>query len=515
MTYSSLQHGLLNLPGSTPQSKTELLRLLRLDYEQYHCVFNTAGMHNHLSHHLLAAYDLGAPTPLLTSIFEKEAALQRPADLGEVGFDLTGAPQVGEVNEGNWTKWLGDERAYPAYVNFFADIVRQQGISGAVDEYLFGKSANEKGVSMLLRFMGGLMHPIIHLGFGIEFAEPMMVTAGLAQCAVGTDSLLPGVDPIDPKFNTSPSNGRLPLLGVLRDIYDSSVLTPIMPYDADYEYPQRFRDLLADGQRQREMERIVDSWHIDVNNIDRNVEEAILVTTLIVFGTGKSGRLPRLDFFTNHFLTSAIFFPSILNALPNASQKIILLKTWFFYLGLWLVDRGRPRIDSTLLMSYSAFPKPPLRQVVHADASAVGAPNSDEDTNPWPIMLGCVIHAPDAHTIKTFRALYWASQQYGTRTAGSFHGVFDNRSGSESHRGISKVDGTLFVRAAGILMDMMGWVTYGEKAGKWDRSGLGWDAAWEVDDITNREKWRALEYEDLRWQFEGKEATEGDARARL
>lgn len=47
-------------------------------------------------------------------------------------------------------------RAYPAYVNFFADIVRRQGISSAVEEYLFGKEANEKGVSMLLRFMGGL-----------------------------------------------------------------------------------------------------------------------------------------------------------------------------------------------------------------------------------------------------------------------------------------------------------------------------------------------------------------------
>lgn len=43
--------------------------------------------------------------------------------------------------------------------------------------------------------------------------------------------------------------------------------------------------------------------------------------------------------------------------------------------------------------------------------------------------------------------------------------------------GIGKVDGTVFVRAAGVMVDTLGWGEGGEK-GEWDRSALGWDEAW-------------------------------------
>ena len=44
-----------------------------------------------------------------------------------------------------------------------------------------------------------------------------------------------------------------------------------------------------------------------------------------------------------------------------------------------------------------------------------------------------------------------------------------------------KLDGSAFVRAAGVLLDVMGWVGPGggEQEGDWDRSALGWDEAWE------------------------------------
>lgn len=33
------------------------------------------------------------------------------------------------------------------------------------------------------------------------------------------------------------------------------------------------------------------------------------------------------------------------------------------------------------------------------------------------------------------------------------------------------MDGTMFVRAAGVVSEVLGWVAYGGKEGEWDRSG--------------------------------------------
>ena len=44
------------------------------------------------------------------------------------------------------------------------------------------------------------------------------------------------------------------------------------------------------------------------------------------------------------------------------------------------------------------------------------------------------------------------------------------------------MDGTIFIRAAGLVMETLGWVSYGQKPGTWDGSALGWDAAWDSGD---------------------------------
>src|ERR1700759_4613277 len=68
--------GILSLPSS-PSSLLTLQKLLTKDHESHHCFFNPIGLHNHLSHHLLAAFDLGAGEGLLQAIYESEAGGQR------------------------------------------------------------------------------------------------------------------------------------------------------------------------------------------------------------------------------------------------------------------------------------------------------------------------------------------------------------------------------------------------------------------------------------------------------
>ena len=42
-----------------------------------------------------------------------------------------------------------------------------------------------------------------------------------------------------------------------------------------------------------------------------------------------------------------------------------------------------------------------------------------------------------------------------------------------------RLDGTIFVRGAGIIMSALGWAREGEKEGGWDMSALGYDEAWQ------------------------------------
>lgn len=256
------------------------------------------------------------------------------------------------------------------------------------------------------------------------------------------------------------------LLSTIKAMYNSSILVPVMPYDPDALLSKRRQDALTNG-RPAEIKKLVSNWHVNADTFDINVQEAITAATLLLVGTSKPGRKPRLDFFIMHFLTSSLFLPTLARALkPESTAR--LLRAYLATALMYTLTRGRPRIDCELVMGYSPNPHPPdVRQGI--------------DSNPWPAIVDEVVHAPDSHTVKTIRTLYYAAQRWGETSPGGLHGTLD-KDGKEIFPGSSKLDGTIFIRAAGVVMNTLGWITYGQKEGKWDRSALGWDAAWDGPD---------------------------------
>lgn len=71
---------------------------------------------------------------------------------------------------------------------------------------------------------------------------------------------------------------------------------------------------------------------------------------------------------------------------------------------------------------------------------------------------------------RMIRSLAFAAQHFGLTPPGSWHC---------SLPGSHLLDGTAFVRAAGLLLDSLGWEHEGEEAGSWDRKVIGLDEAWE------------------------------------
>ncbi|KAI0048462.1 hypothetical protein FA95DRAFT_1490735 [Auriscalpium vulgare] len=465
----TIRKDVLTVPGATPDSKALVEHLLEQDREAQHCFYGP-GFHNHRSHHLLAAYDLGASSAQLQAIYdaEQDSLLSVFAIRKEKRVER----QDVVVQESNWKQFLGEEKYYANYLTFFADEVRRLGGFAAFEHYVYSPSAaHEDGGQMTERFVGGVLHPLIQMGYAVEFGSDAMVAQALAQTAV-TSAFSPQLFAFEPKGTPNPTT----LFGILEQMYASPIMKPVMPYDPDALIGKRFKDALT-PERIAEIHRLASLWNCTPETltpaaVEQKSQELFFAATVIFAGTGRDGRAPRLDFFLMHLLTSALFVPRLLAALSSPAARARLLNSYLPVLLAVVLMRGRPRINVPLLMSYPAAPTPPSQRgkIFPPPPPAVwGRPGEPAYDNTWAVLLPHVLPARDSHTLKAFRALYHAAQRYATVPQGAFGGLGEG------------VDGSVFVRAAGVMVDVMGWVGLGEgqEAGHWDRSGLGWDAAWD------------------------------------
>ena len=81
-----------------------------------------------------------------------------------------------------YQKYLGREKYYHEFLVFFQGKMDQKGWQEVLNQYVF--KGDERADDMLVRMFGGILHPIIHLGFGVEFEQPAIIAEALAQAAV-------------------------------------------------------------------------------------------------------------------------------------------------------------------------------------------------------------------------------------------------------------------------------------------------------------------------------------------
>ena len=77
---------------------------------------------------------------------------------------------------------MGDERHYPNYLEFFRQEISKKGYQDVIKEYLL--AGDDRADDLLGRCYAGFLHPIIHVGYGVEFEQPAIVAEALAQTAI-------------------------------------------------------------------------------------------------------------------------------------------------------------------------------------------------------------------------------------------------------------------------------------------------------------------------------------------
>ncbi len=121
-------------------------------------------------------YALGATPELIQAHYDRNKTYQRKAQaLDNAILDDLHDPQ-------RYHEYLGNEKYYRDYLEFFRGEIDKNGYEQVINEYCL--KGDERADDMLVRLHAGFLHPMIHLGFGVEFQQPAIIAEALAQAAV-------------------------------------------------------------------------------------------------------------------------------------------------------------------------------------------------------------------------------------------------------------------------------------------------------------------------------------------
>lgn len=199
-----------------------------------------------------------------------------------------------------------------------------------------------------------------------------------------------------------------------------------------------------------------------------------------------------------HLVTSVAFIPSLLARISHSPHsQVLLLRSYLAVTLSWYIARARPKLDVRAFFTSSTATSYPLPinalPTPHRDALPGQDKVQTRVPDPWlPLVQTTVVH-PDEHLPKAVRTLAsWASK-FGSIPAGTFSGpstgVADAVQGDRIKQplgttarkdaiktelpGAEFLDGTLFVRVAGLTVARLGRVGQGEAPAEfWDRTGF-------------------------------------------
>ena len=173
-----------------------------------------------------------------------------------------------------------------------------------------------------------------------------------------------------------------------------------------------------------------------------------------------------------HLVTSSVFLltlilPSDDSPYPPVSlaNRVTLLKAYLATSATWYISRGNGPIlieefytaTSNRLTAPPAASAPP-----DAKRKPLSAPGG-----PWERIVTNAVAHPEEHLPKAVRSLAVFAARWGSRPAGYFAG-----GGEDGLEGREALDGTLFVRAASLALDRLGWAhESGKELGEWDFEG--------------------------------------------
>ncbi|KAK8153908.1 hypothetical protein BKA80DRAFT_284375 [Phyllosticta citrichinensis] len=391
--------------GPLKKELAELTTQLLCDnHTEFHVFINDKGFHNHIPHQLLTLYALSAPPSALTAAYKDNSTYQKPlkpahAETTTALSQSKSASSPSAASSFPYTEHLGDGDYYQDYVVFFATQAVAKGWPTVVREALFADTP--QATDLLARLFSGLVHPLLHLGFGVEFALEGVVVEGLAQAAVHdgwTARVFRDCDAAAAAkkvIQTGRTGRRKGFLELVRAVSADETIREAARSVGQYSVGREMCDSVSERLADVAGEFVV--WDTD-EDVERRAKEVVNAAVLLATTALQPHHIPKLDFFHMHLITSSISLLALLHSpaidLPASTRARLL--TLFARTALFVyATRGAQPLSPARLYTYA--PKRPDDDEAALVARAVKLP------------------ADDGHAAKALRGVLAAWQVCGAR----------------------------------------------------------------------------------------------------
>ena len=256
--------------------------------------FNDDGFHNHIAHHLLTILALGATPEEIQRGFDNNNNYQRPAK------PLKERNVEDMSDKEKFRKFLGKQQYFHDFTTYFAQEIDKKGWQATLKEHLF--AGDEHAETLLKRMFSGFYHPIIHLGFGIEFAQPAIIAEALAQAATHDVWIEKFLDPVTKAGKAATQSKSL--VQLIHEARKNEKLAT----SAHWSDGNKVRDgvLVRAGS---EMIDLAAQWSVKPEELEKKTAEMMNAAIYFTGAAQRSEKIKKIDFYFMHSTNSSLFFP--------------------------------------------------------------------------------------------------------------------------------------------------------------------------------------------------------------
>lgn len=349
-------------------SRATLDKLLSDTLAKYQVLYNELQFHSHNAHHLASLFLLGIADEQLEKAYKTMCEELDPYE-----------PSPQPITTSNWRDFLGNEHYCQSYRDFFNEQLTSKGTDW--QKKLLEFLLDNPKQPMINSLVGGLAHPLIHLGYAFEINSIQVGVEALAMTAVCYNYLHEVVDKL--QAPSSPSKGAMDIFKAIH----SDARLPI------YDKPG-FSNIELTAQNCHDQILFhFNQWRMNRDDPANTIEELFDLTVHVYGGTHKSNQIV-FDFFLVHLLTSMHAIRILHSHIDQRDIFEHILFQFFYFAIVMYISQLRPEINEQLVNDY------PI----------------DANEKHWSYVIDRTLNTKivdDAHAVKVVRALRDAEQVYG------------------------------------------------------------------------------------------------------
>ncbi|KUL92395.1 hypothetical protein ZTR_02224 [Talaromyces verruculosus] len=314
--------------------------LLQRDMKEHHIFFNKQRFHNHIAHHLLTLFSLGASPDEIQDAYDRGHSYQRTP------YPVDDKVVHAIIEKSKFKEYLGKEEHYANFLAFFQQEISTKGVEETLREHVFAE--DEHADDLLGRLFSGLIHPIIQLGFGIEFNQPAIIAEGLAEAAVHEGWVRPflqGAEDAAGGIGSKPGKTITELLHEMSK--DEEILSSVR-----YSDNSQIRDGIFKRAPEK-MKYYAKQYTVSAETLNEQLVEMVNALVYCAAASQHPPNVVKFEFILIHAVNCSIFFSAILERPWISTRAKVRLLEWKGRMDLLLyASRHCPPLNLDEIISY-------------------------------------------------------------------------------------------------------------------------------------------------------------------